>query len=159
MKTTKRYGKKADTALSMWVKLARATATFGKLTQDNIRSFGLTEPQFGALETLGHLGPMTIGELCKKQLVSGGNMTVVIDNLEKENLVERSHNKKDRRTIHVQLTSKGKTLFDSIFSQHAAYVSDLASVLSEKEQQELGRLAKKLGRALHEKLLSAHSKQ
>lgn len=148
MRTTKRYGKKADAALTMWVKLARAAATFGKLTQEQIRTFGLTVPQFGALECLGHLGPMTIGELCRKQLVSGGNMTVVIDNLEKDGLVERTRTKDDRRVVHVRLTPKGKELFEEVFPQHARYVADLAAVLSGEEQEDLGRLARKLGTAV-----------
>jgi len=148
MKTTKQYGKKADLALSLWVKLARAAATFGRLTIEDIRRYGLTEPQFGALETLGHLGPMTLGELCKKQLVTGGNMTVVIDNLEREGLAERVHNKKDRRSILVQLTAKGQKLFREIFTQHARYIAGLAAVLTEKEQVELSRLLKKLGLSL-----------
>ena len=50
------YGKKADLALSMSVKLARAAATFAQCTQEDIRRYGLTLPQFGALESLGHLG-------------------------------------------------------------------------------------------------------
>lgn len=155
MKTTKQYGKKADTALSMWVKLVRAATTFGQLTNENIRSFGLTTPQFGALECLGHLGPMPIGELCKRQLVSGGNMTVVIDNLEKEGFVERIHSKEDRRTILVQLTAKGQKLFNEIFAEHAQYVARVASVLTAKEQNELGRLAKKLGISLKQGCPSA----
>ncbi len=151
METVKKYGKRADLALNMWVKLARAAATFGQLTNEDIWRYGLTQPQFGALETLGHLGPMTLGELCKKQLVSGGNMTVVVDNLEKEGLVERVQSKEDRRAILVQLTAKGKKLFKEIFVQHARYVADLASVLTEKEQEELSRLLRKLGLALRER--------
>lgn len=154
MKTTKQYGKKADLALSMWVKLARAASTFGKLTHDQIRTFGLTEPQFAALETLGHLGPLTLGELCKKQLVSGGNMTVVIDNLAKEGLVERVRNNEDRRVILVQLTTKGKKLFSEIFPKHARFVAQIASVLTEAEQQELARLCKKLGTSLRNRTSS-----
>lgn len=148
MRTTRRYGRKADVALTMWVKLARAAATFGKLTQEHIHTSGLTVPQFGALECLGHLGPLTIGQLCRKQLVSGGNMTVVVDNLEKDGLVERTRTKEDRRVVHVHLTPKGKRLFDQIFVQHAHRVAELAAVLSETEQEELGRLARKLGTAL-----------
>jgi len=135
----------------MWVKLVRATQTFGKLTQENIRTFGLTEPQFSALETLGHLGPMTIGELCRKQLVSGGNMTVVVDNLEKEGLVGRTRSKNDRRVVTVRLTRKGKKLFEDIFSKHAQCVSAIAAVLTEEEQNQLAALTKKLGLALKEK--------
>ncbi|MFA6597615.1 MAG: MarR family transcriptional regulator [Ignavibacteriaceae bacterium] len=148
MKTTKKYGKKQDLALSMWVKLARAYTTFSKKSLENIRSFHLTEPQFSVLESLGHLGPMTIGTLCTKQLVSGGNMTLVVDNLEKEGLVQRIYSKEDRRTIIVQLTPKGQLLFNEIFLQHAAHIEKLASVLTEKEQEELARLLKKLGTGL-----------
>ncbi|HEY4613762.1 MAG TPA: MarR family transcriptional regulator [Bacteroidota bacterium] len=151
MKTTKRYGNKADRALSMWVKLARAASTFSRLTCEDIRRYGLTPPQFGALETLGHLGPLPLGALCRKQLVSGGNMTVVVDNLEKEGLVERIPGAKDRRVTLVQLTAKGKKQFDKIFTQHARRVAELASVLTEQEQEELGRLSKKLGIALQRK--------
>jgi MarR family 2-MHQ and catechol resistance regulon transcriptional repressor len=145
MKTTRRYGKKADLALSTWVKLARAHDTISHLTAEDIRSYGLTQAQFGAVETLGHLGPMLIGELTRKQLVCAGNMTVVIDNLQKEGLVERNIDPKDRRAVHVKLTPKGKRLFERIFVPHAGCVSSLLSVLTEEEQIELGRLLKKLG--------------
>src|ERR1041385_964544 len=151
MKTTQKYGKKADLALGMWVKLVRAETTFGKLAEENIKSFVLPEPQFGVLECLGHLGPLTLGELSKKQLVSGGNITCVVDNLEKDGLVERVPSKQDRRSIAAQLTPKGKKMFDEIFVKHAEFVSDTASVLSEKEQEALSILLKKLGHALKEK--------
>lgn len=150
MKTTKQYGKKIDLALSMWVKLTRAHDTFNHLTAANIRSFGLTPAQFGVIECLGHLDTMLIGDLTKKHLVSGGNMTVVVDNLEKDGFVERSVNTEDHRAFYVKLTPKGKRLFKKIFSKHAQYVVKLASVLSESEQTELGLLVKKLGTSLQE---------
>ena len=145
MKTTRQYGEKTDAALGMWVKLARAFSTFNKVTVDHIRTFGLTQAQFGALECLGHLGSMTIGELCRKQLVSGGNMTVIIDNLEKDGLVERVRTPEDRRVVVVQLTAAGKKRFHEIFPRHAECVSRAASVLSQSEMTELSRLLKKLG--------------
>ena len=142
------YGKKADLALSMSVKLARAAATFAQCTQEDIRRYGLTLPQFGALESLGHLGRITLGELSKKQLTSGGNITVVVDNLEKEGLVERQPCKEDRRVIYVALTEKGKELFQRIFPQHARFVAEKASILTRNEQAELSQLLKKLGTGL-----------
>ena len=154
MKTTRQYGPKADAALTMWVKLARAFSTFNKLTADHIRSFGLTQPQFGALETLGHLGPMIIGDLCKKQLVSGGNMTVVVDNLEELGLAKRTTSREDRRVYIVGLTPKGKKLFQKIFAQHAEFVAKIGSVLSEEEQEHLGALLKKLGTTCRKQLLT-----
>ena len=152
MKTTKKYGRKADLALSMWVKLARASSTFGKLTTTDILRYGLTPPQFSVIETLGHLGPMRMGGFCSKLLTSGGNITVVIDNLEKDHLVERVPAVEDRRATMIRLTAKGEKLFGEIFVQHARYVAKIASVLTEEEQIRLSGLLKKLGVALQEKL-------
>ena len=145
MKTTKQYGKKEDRALSLWVKLARAAGTIGRLTGGDIEGYGLTAPQFSVLEALGHLGPMTIGDLGRKMLSTGGNMTVVVDNLERDGLVCRTHDAKDRRVIMVELTVKGRKLFQEIFPKHAAFVTKVTSVLNEAEQEELSRLLKKLG--------------
>ncbi|HTY10259.1 MAG TPA: MarR family transcriptional regulator [Bacteroidota bacterium] len=151
MKTTRKYGKKADLALSLWVKLARASSIFGRLTASDIQTYGLTPPQFSVIETLGHLGPMKMGSFCSKLLTSGGNITVVIDNLEKDGLVERVPVPEDRRAITVQLTAKGEKMFNEIFAKHAQFVTKMASVLDENEQMELSALLKKLGMALQEK--------
>lgn len=144
----KSYGKAIDDALGMWIKLARSFSVFNKRVVDQIRTFGLTQAQFSVLECLGHLGPLTIGQICKKMLVTGGNMTVVIDNLVKQRLVERVPSQTDRRAIEVRLTEKGRELFERIFPQHARYVAQIASVLTPPEQEHLSRLLKKLGFSL-----------
>jgi len=145
MSPARRYGKRADTALDMWVKLARAFSVFNRRSDEQIRTFGLTQAQFAVLECLGHKGTLTLGELCKKQLVSGGNMTVVVDNLERDRLVERVRSTSDRRSIGVRLTPKGKELFTRIFPLHAEYIAEVASVLTRSEQTGLAVLLKKLG--------------
>lgn len=150
MKNTKEYGKKADLALGMWVKLARAYNTFSRLSAKDINRYNLTQPQFAALECLGHSGPLRLCDLSRKMLVSGGNMTVVVDNLEKEGLVQRADDPEDRRAYNIMLTAKGKRLFDDIFAKHAEFIVTTASVLTAKEQEDLGRLLKKLGLALRE---------
>jgi MarR family 2-MHQ and catechol resistance regulon transcriptional repressor len=94
---------------------------------------------------------LPLGELCQKQLVSGGNMTVVVDNLERDGLVQRIPSPNDRRVIVVRLTAKGKKLFDKIFPQHARYVTELVSVLTDEDQDRLAALLKKLGLALKER--------
>jgi len=152
MKTTEKYGKKADLALTMWVKLARAADTMAMLTAKDIDHYGLTAGQFGIIETLGHLGPMKIGEMCSKKLTTGGNMTVVIDNLEKLGLVERIKDQEDRRAYVVRLTPKGDEKFKEMFPKHANVVEQLVwSALSEKEIKDLSELLKKLGCSLKPK--------
>jgi MarR family 2-MHQ and catechol resistance regulon transcriptional repressor len=100
---------------------------------------------------LGHLGPLTIGDIGKRMLVTGGCVTVILDNLEKESLVERMRSSEDRRVIKVQLTDKGELTFKTIFGKHAQMVAELASVLSEEEQLQLSTLLRKLGLALKDK--------
>ncbi len=148
MKTTKKYGKKTDLALSTWVKLARAYSSFDKRSIESIKTFGLTQPQFAVIEVIGHLGPMKVGEICKKMLVTGGNMTLVLDNIEKLGYVERVPSKDDRRAILIQLTSAGQKLFDDVFLKHAENITQIMSVLSASEQETLGNLLKKLGLSL-----------
>lgn len=142
------YGKRSDRALSLWVKLARASATFGRLTKRHIASFGLTEPQFAVLECLGHLGPLGLGDLSRKMLVSGGNITCVVGHLERDGLVERFRAEGDRRRVRARLTPKGNRLFNAVFRKHAARVEEIASVLGPGEQEQLSRLLRKLGLAL-----------
>ncbi|MBW7888799.1 MAG: MarR family transcriptional regulator [Bacteroidetes bacterium] len=153
MKTTQKYGKNADLALSLLVKLVRATDTLAMLTAKDIERYGLTPSQFGIFESLGHLGPMKIGEICSKKLMSGGNTTVVIDNLEKLNIVERVKDSADRRASIIRLTKKGQNLFNKTFVQHAKYVEELiCRSLTEEEIIQLSELLKKLGTTLKTKL-------
>lgn len=151
MKTTKKYGKKIDLALSTWVKLARAYSSFDKKSSQSIKQFGLTQPQFAVIEVIGHLGPLKIGEICDKMLVTGGNMTLVLDNIEKLGYIERVPVKEDRRAIHIQLTSSGQKLFEEVFVKHAENISQFMSVLSATEQKNLGDLLKKLGTLLNKR--------
>jgi MarR family 2-MHQ and catechol resistance regulon transcriptional repressor len=154
MKNLIKYGKKADIALDMWVKLVRATATFGKLSTENIRIFGLTEPQFSVLECLGHLGPLTLTTLSKKMLVSNGNITCVVDHLEGAGIVERYPSQIDKRSTYVKLTPKGEKLFKEIFVKHAEFIGEAASVLTIQEQEMMSRLLKKLGLLLQKRILT-----
>jgi MarR family transcriptional regulator, 2-MHQ and catechol-resistance regulon repressor len=148
LKTTKKYGKKIDLALSTWVKLARAYSSFDKKSSESIKIFGLTQPQFAVIEVIGHLGPLKVGEICTKMLVTGGNMTLVLDNIEKLGYIERVPSKDDRRAIHIQLTATGQKLFDDVFLKHAENITRYMSNLSTVEQETLGSLLKKLGTSL-----------
>lgn len=148
MKTTLKYGKRIDLALSTWVKFARAYSSFDKKSSESIKEFGLTQPQFAVIEVIGHLGPLKIGEICDKMLVTGGNMTLVLDNIEKLGYIERVPSNEDRRAIHIQLTSSGQKLFEEVFVKHAENISQFMSVLTAAEQKNLGDLLKKLGTSL-----------
>lgn len=137
-----------DTALALgaFVKLRRAVNTLaGHLNAPLHKAHGLTESQFGVLEALWHLGPMPQVRLCEKLLVSGSNLTTVVDNLERRALVRREPNPEDRRAHLVRLTPRGAALIAQAFPAHAGRIRALFDVLTPAERRQLGALARKLG--------------
>lgn len=142
------YSQAENRAMDLWVKLARTYSVFNKYAITHIRSTGLTPSQFAVVECLGHRGKMTLGELSDKMLMSCGNITLVVQNLEKDHLIERKRSTIDRRVVHVDLTDEGRKHFTTVFPEHAAHIQKLASVLSVEEQNTLAELLKKLGLSL-----------
>ncbi|HEY9841953.1 MAG TPA: MarR family transcriptional regulator [Candidatus Obscuribacterales bacterium] len=135
-----------EQALSAFINLIRAAETLSARVHQHLGAQGLTDSQFAVLEALFHLGPMCQRALADKLLKSGGNITLVIDNLEKQQLVERRRNPEDRRYITVVLTARGESLMAELFPRHAAILTELMDVLNPAEQQELRRLCRILGK-------------
>jgi MarR family 2-MHQ and catechol resistance regulon transcriptional repressor len=132
--------------LDTFIKLTRCTnSVLGRLAERNTIG-DLTWSQFAVLEALYHLGPMTQGEVSAKVLKSGSNITTVIDNLERDGLVRRERDAQDRRVIHVHLTDAGSRKLEAVLPGHVAALLEEFSILSQKEQQMLGELCKKLGK-------------
>ncbi len=134
-------------ALDVYIKLSRAAESVTQRINGHLQDYGLTLSQFGALEALYHLGSMQPSQLAQKVLKSTGNMTLVIDNLVKSELVTRQRRPDDRRCIDISLTEKGEALIEEIFPAHVAGVVQTMGALSADEQQQLGALLRKLGRS------------
>jgi len=113
-----------------------------------VHEYGLTTPQFGVLEALYHLGPLSLGDLAGKLLVTGGNVTYVMDRLEQQGLVYRERSPMDRRIIQAKLTQGGYALMQEVFPGHGAFIEGLSSTLTDAEQEQLRGLLKKLGRGI-----------
>lgn len=139
-----RGSKRTRLALSTFVKLLRATETVSAKVHKKLPGLKLTISQFGVLEALYHLGPMCQRDIARKILKSPANLTTVIDNLEKRNLVKRQRNENDRRYFTVVLLEKGDKLMEEIFPDHGARIVRVMDKLTESEQQQLGNLCKKL---------------
>jgi len=123
--------------LDTFIKLTRCTNAFLSRLAERNTIGDLTYSQFAVLEALYHLGPMTAGEVSQKVLKSGSNMTLVIDNLERD--------AQDRRVIRVHLTEAGSHKLEDVVPGHIAALVEEFSVLSASEQETLGALCKKLG--------------
>ena len=132
-------------ALSTYLKLTRASETLWNRLAPGLQQHDLTPSQFGVLEALHHLGPMHQCELGERILKSSGNMTLVIDNLERRGLVRRERSAEDRRFIRVHLTTEGEQLIRRAFPVHAEAITRELAVLTQDEQRALGTLCRKLG--------------
>ena len=141
----KRQNTSQRRALSTYVKLMRASESITTRVSRHLSDVGLTVSQFGVLEALYHLGPLSQKEIGQKILRSGGNITMVINNLEKRKLVKRKQNPEDRRIVFVNLTAEGLKLIRRIFPQHALLIKDKMNVLTDVEMEMLGEMCKKLG--------------
>jgi len=139
--------KKTAQALDVFVKLTRASNSVSAATNSLITEAGLTTSQFAVLEVLYHAGPLCLTEIAHKILTTGGNLTLVVNNLEKRGLVQRKQSDNDRRFFSLHLTPKGKNLIAEIFPKQAAEITRVIAALSAEEQEELARLCKKFGRA------------
>ncbi len=77
-------------------------------------------------------------------MVTGANITCVVDNLEKENLVQRVHSSNDRRIVNAELTSRGREKMESIFPDYLNHISEAVSFLPHEEQKLLNRILQKI---------------
>lgn len=132
-------------ALKLLVVLARANAAVMGHLQANVGAYGLTLTEFAILEVLYHKGPLLLGDIQRRILVSSGGVTYLVDRLEAKELVERRPCPEDRRARYAALTEQGRELIARIFPDHARMIQDVMSALSEEEQREATALLRRLG--------------
>lgn len=109
-----------------------------------LRKHNLSPSQFGVLEALHHLGPLSQKVLSEKILKSPGNLTMVIDNLIKRDLVLREIAPEDRRRCTVSLTKNGAALIAEIVEPHKGRIEEALKSLTLEELQQITQLTKKV---------------
>lgn len=135
-------------AMQTYRKLMHAAGTTSSRIQRGvIAEESLTESQTRVLEALEEFGPLTHSKLADKLQKTGGNITLVIDNLEKRSLVERVRSRQDRRSVEVHLTRRGRRLIRRVYPRWMREIAEEMSALTAAEQEELSRLCRKLGQA------------
>ena len=112
----------------------------------SIEEHDLSLTQFGVLEVLFSKGPLLVGEVASRVLLTSGSITYVVDKLVECGLVVRRPCTEDRRALYVELTNKGRELIAGIFPQHAEAVRQAMDGLTPEEQQIASALLKRLGR-------------
>ncbi len=115
--------------------------------------FGLSYPKFNALMQLRNAGEsgLSLSELGERMLVSRANITGLIDRLERDGLVTREIDPRDRRVFRARLTPKSMHLLDNLLPLHAQFARDAMSGLSSEEKEQLIGLLQKLFHSLSKK--------
>lgn len=126
-------------ALKLWLRLLTCTNMVEGVLRQNLRqSFDSTLPRFDLLAQLDrNQDKLTMGELSRLMMVSGGNVTGLVRQLEEEGLVNRVPLKTDRRTFLVGLTARGQRYFDEMAGQHEAWIVELFAGMSQQQQDAL----------------------
>ncbi|GBF10859.1 MarR family winged helix-turn-helix transcriptional regulator [Tepidibacillus sp. HK-1] len=102
-----------------------------------LNDFPITPPQFVALQWLNEEGDMTIGELSNKMFLAFSTTTDLIDRMEKNHLVERVRNQKDRRVVQIHLLEKGKQIISDVLEARRDYLSSILLDMEPKEVEKI----------------------
>src|SRR5216110_409653 len=133
-------------ALRIWLRLLTCTQLIERRVRSRLREeFGTTLPRFDLMAQLDrYRDGLKMNELSRLLMVTGGNVTAIVDQLEKEGLVERLDEPADRRAFRIRLTRGGERSFGEMARAHEEWVVDLLAGLSRREHEELLKLLAKL---------------
>ena len=130
----------------MWLRLLTCTQLIERRVRTRLRErFATTLPRFDLMAQLErHPEGLKMNELSRLLMVTGGNVTAIVDQLENEGLVERLDEPADRRAFRVRLTRSGDRSFAEMARAHEEWVVELLAGMSRREQDELLRLLAKV---------------
>lgn len=133
-------------ALKVWLRLLTCTNLIeASVRQALRRRFRSTLPRFDLLAQLQRAQPgLKMSELSRRLMVTGGNVTALADQLEREGLLAREPVEGDRRATLLRLTPLGRRRFDEMAAGHERSLVELVGALSRDEQQQLFALLGKL---------------
>ncbi len=144
----------SETALHLFRVLFKASRALEQHSLRSTEKLSICPSDFYILEALLHKGPMAMGMIAGKVLLTLGSLSVAIDRLEEKGLVVRQFDPADKRTRLIHLTKAGEKLVAAHFKGHAQALTEAMSGLSPQEQSRAAQLVKKLGLAAAAKLQS-----
>src|SRR6058998_794220 len=133
-------------ALRIWLRLLTCTQMIERVVRSRLRDrFGTTLPRFDLMAQLErHPEGLKMNELSRMLMVTGGNITAIVDQLVKEGLVERLAEPADRRAFRIRLTRAGDKAFAEMARAHEEWIIEMLSGLTRREHDELLALLAKL---------------
>ena len=133
-------------SLRLWLRLLTCTLLIERRVRERLRErFATTLPRFDLMAQLERAPDgLRMGELSRRMMVTGGNVTGITDQLVAEGLVERRAIPGDRRAQAVRLTAKGRRTFDAMAAEHERWIVDLLGGLHASDRDRLHALLGRL---------------
>ena len=137
-------------ALRIWLRLLGCSTLIEQQVRARLRAeFGITLPQFDVLAELDAAdGPQTMSALSRRLMVSNGNVTGVIDRLERVGLVRRAASAEDRRVQYIALTAAGRRRFATMAAAHERWIDGMLGGLGTEDGDRLAALLDRTKRLL-----------
>ena len=130
--------------LHLVIALGRAMQAIERGVQPHLRESGLGLTEFGVLEVLYHKGPLALGEIRDRILVTGASTTYIVKKLEDRGLMRRRTSATDQRVVFGELTPKGRMLMDKVFPAHVDRLRQVTAGLSASEKRAAAQLLRRL---------------
>jgi len=126
-------------SLRLWLRMLSCSTLIEQEIRRRLRAeFGITLPRFDLMAQLERYPDgLRMGELSKRMMVTGGNVTGITDQLEQEGLVLRVADPADRRAFSVRLTAQGRQAFQRMASVHEAWIAELLGGLPVRDKTQL----------------------
>ncbi|HEY5559938.1 MAG TPA: MarR family transcriptional regulator [Steroidobacteraceae bacterium] len=133
-------------AIRLWLRMLATNRLVETRTRRRLQErFGTTLPRFDLMSQLERAPRgLKMGELSKRMMVTGGNVTGITDMLEDEGLVERVADPADRRAWLVRLTPAGRRAFTAMAQEHERWVVESFAELSGREMSMMAALLARL---------------
>jgi DNA-binding MarR family transcriptional regulator len=127
-------------ALRLWLRLYACSALIeGRVRRRLQTRFATTLPRFDLMAQLDRAPHgLRMSELSGRLMVTGGNVTGLTDSLQREGLVVREADGKDRRALRVKLTREGRRVFRAMAAEHERWIIEMFEGLSVREARALG---------------------
>ena len=138
--------------LKLWLRMLSCTVRIETEIRTRLRNeFGITLPRFDLMAQLErHPEGLRMGELSKRMMVTGGNITGIAEQLVQEKLVVRVPDKQDRRAYSVKLTASGRRAFSRMAAAHEEWITELLGGVSSGDKGKLIELLSQIKQHLNE---------
>jgi DNA-binding MarR family transcriptional regulator len=140
-------------SLKLWLRMLSCTVRIENEIRGRLRAtFDITLPRFDLMAQLErHPDGLRMGELSRRMMVTGGNVTGITDQLEKERLVQRVPDPQDRRAFAVKLTDAGRRAFADMAAVHEAWIEELLKDIPGEDKAAMIELLARMKHHLNER--------